>query len=66
MQSTLLALCRLAWTIPASGQADERLSGTVQVASRLFLVGEVPSASTTQEDFLPTHQGPLGLAHDPG
>lgn len=33
--------------------ADEPPPGTVQVASRLFLVGEVPSASDTQEDFLP-------------
>lgn len=38
--------------------AEEAPPGTVQVASRLFLVGEGLSASDTQEDFLPLTRVP--------
>lgn len=52
MRSTFFALCLAVLALPAQGRADEAPPGTVQVASRLFLVGTDPSALASDGDDL--------------
>lgn len=55
MRFAVAFLCAMALARPGLA---EGAGGTVAVASRLFLVGEVPGASTRMEDFLPLTRVP--------